>query len=212
MIAFDAKSGADDDTGSNSTLTVAHTCTGLNGYLVVGVLTNNSAYASGCTYNGVAMTRIQDLTADGTIRITIFGIVSPATGTHNIVATATGNTLIRLRASSYTGVLQTGQPDAKTTTAAGATSPMTTTLATVLGNCWTMLFVRSTGATVTASTGSTERAIAATSGDTKFFDSNASLSAGNNSMAVTFPAGTAAAIMISLSPVPSSGSFMLFSS
>lgn len=210
-IAFDAKSGADDDTGANSTLTVSHTCTGGNKVLVVYVLTNNSAFASGVTYNGVAMTLIANLVVDGTVRISLFYLLAPATGANNVVATATGNTLIRVRCASYTGVKQTGQPDASATQ--GATvSPDTTTLTTVANNCWTMLAVRGSSVTITASTGSTERT-SGTALDMKFFDSNAALSAGSNSMAVTLAGGSGYTIMASFVPAPASaegGAFFLF--
>lgn len=122
-----------------SSMTVAHTCTGSNLGLAVSICWgDNATTISGVTYNGVAMTK----TSNGTKSINsyqndIWEMVSPSTGTNDIVVTWSGTMAdyATLVSASYTGVSQTGQPDSSNgaSTASGLSLSVSDT--TVLDNC-----------------------------------------------------------------------------
>ena len=133
-ISFDASSsGSTTDTS----LTFSHTCTGSNLILFISARTNNNATVTGITYNSVAMTRI----ATGTVNpissryVTLFYLLSPATGAHDIVISLSGSDSVGGHGLSYTGALQSGVPDASDTTSVTGTSS-TNDVTTVANNCW----------------------------------------------------------------------------
>jgi hypothetical protein len=106
-IAFDAASVGKND--FTTTVTVAHTCTGSNLALFVGLIGFNSV--TGVTYNGVAMTLVRtEGASDPPSRIYV--LANPATGTNNIVATASANATGHLHGASFTGVDQSTPSDA----------------------------------------------------------------------------------------------------
>lgn len=195
-IAFDAVYGTQ---GTAPTLTWAHTVSGSQRFLAVTVLTNNSAFATGVTYNSAALTGGPQQVADGTVRIQLWYLVAPDTGTHNVVVTGTGTNVIYTTSVSYTGVAQSGQPDASKSQGITA-SPDTTTLTTIADNCWTILGARTNGV-VSASTGSTFRDDSASHLDFCYFDSNGAITpAGSHSMTVTNPGFNIYTVMMSISP------------
>jgi hypothetical protein len=100
-IAFDASSNA--TTGFGDNLTWSHTCTGADRALFVAVAVAGSPTISGVTYNGIAMTAVE--TGDAEVRL--FGLLNPATGSNNIVASFSGLDAAAAVAASYTGVDQT---------------------------------------------------------------------------------------------------------
>ena len=101
-IAYDNATASGDASGS-TTLTFSHTCTGSNLYLIVHIYSQSGAGATGVTYNGTAMTR---LSAANDID-EIWGLVNPATGANNVVASrASGTGSFLGGAISYTGVAQ----------------------------------------------------------------------------------------------------------
>lgn len=154
-IAYDFSSTGNANPGTS--VTVAHTCTGSDLLLLVGILTNDTTdKVTGVTYNGVAMTR---LAAYQAVTTNFFGftyyLLAPATGANNIVASRSDSGLIGCMGASYTGVSQSGFPDsnASGTDAAGNFSATTTVVA---ANCWLWANVRSnnnvSGITAGAST------------------------------------------------------------
>jgi hypothetical protein len=85
--------------GASTSFTVG---SGTQRALVVILLQNTGVFGgSSVTYNGVSMTGIG---ADGTV----FGLVAPASGANNIVATFTGGGTVSLAALSTTGTDQSG--------------------------------------------------------------------------------------------------------
>lgn len=108
-MALDAVSSA-ASSGSTSTLTWSHTTSsGSNRLLVVGVTIKNriGETVSGITYNGVPLTRI-DAKINGTnVRIEMWQLVAPGTGTHDIVVTLSASAKVVGGATSWTGVNQT---------------------------------------------------------------------------------------------------------
>lgn len=118
VVTFDAVgpgSGGQIDNSAPSSLTWAHTCTGLNGLLVV-VADYNSSNDTGvtmsATYNGVAMIS-QGIVHSGGPSVNVgfvqmWTMVGPPTGSHSVVVTATAASHGMLGGSvSLNGVNQT---------------------------------------------------------------------------------------------------------
>lgn len=139
-IAYDATSSSANVTGTNTT-TFAHTCTGSNRILIVGVqITEAATTVTGITYNGVALTKIDHKDVpNGSRRVEMWYLVAPATGSNNVVVTLSGTPAnwFSAGAVSYTGVKQTGIPDSSATASAnsgGTNTNLNTT--TVADNAW----------------------------------------------------------------------------
>ncbi len=135
-IATDAFSN--DTTTTGTTLTYAHTCTGTNLILWVGVQTPFADTITGVTYNAVAMTRAKtEVNNANDTRVYLYYLIGPATGTNNVVVTSSGSVSMGSQAASYTGVAQSGQPDATgSNTTASDDTTLTTSITTVANNCW----------------------------------------------------------------------------
>lgn len=179
-IAFDSSSFGNSN--SATSITFSHTCSGLNRILFVGVSTVSARTISSVTYNGIAMTNINR--SGGSQVVALYYLIGPATGTNNIVVTIDSTSFIYADSVSYTGVAQSGQPDAQNTSASTNTT-RTTSVTTVADNCWAVLIARgvSDGDT-NAGTGSTERV--ASTGYIQMYDSNGPKTpAGSYSMSTT---------------------------
>jgi hypothetical protein len=142
-IAFDAVTT--NSSGSATSHTFAHTCTGSNRYLFVGFYQSSSGsdFASSVTYGGEAMTQLGksvDLPTGNTVYL--YGRAAPASGANNVVITLSSAAAIGYSAFSYTGCHQTAQPTSATvgTQAAGTTVSVTPT--SLLGNDWLAAFGR----------------------------------------------------------------------
>lgn len=178
-IAFDASA---KDTVTATSLTYAHTCSGSNRILFVGVSYNNvTDITSSVTYNGVGLTKITEV-SDGSVGISqLWYLIAPATGANNIVITLSSSKFIKGYSCSYTGAKQSGVPDASDTEFVSNTTA-TTTLTTIADNCWSVLHA-SVGSSLSAGAGSTQRESVSNAG---IFDSNGALTpAGSKSMTVT---------------------------
>lgn len=199
MIAFDAKSEA-NTTGTSSTW--SHTCTGSNRILFVGVGTDFSGdVVTGVTYNGVAMTQVnkQATTGANNYYAYVYMLVNPDSGAHDIVVSASGSYNLRTAAASYTGALQTGQPDA-TNKATSNTTEQSVSVTVVAANSWIFAIGQAKAAIPAAGTGITSRT---SSLNIRIGDSNAGLSAGANSISFTrSPADDIGVIAVSFSPAP----------
>lgn len=202
-IAFDAATDG-GLTLADTSLTWSHTSAG--NLLVVGVFGDNVAddatgnHITGVTYNGVAMTEV-NRAADSSDRWCYqFYLLGPAAGAHNVVISASTTIAMAGMSVSYSGVKQSGQPDASTTnTSAGATT-ITTNLTTVADNSWTVLAAKVANSQPSASTGSTQRL--SNSDGLGMYDSGAAIHpAGSTSMAVTNGASNAwGVVMASYAP------------
>lgn len=199
-IAFDAFSDGVNFTES-SPLTWTHTCTGSDRLLIVGTVGDTASdTVSGVTYNSVAMTKIAAVLVPDNRYLTLWYLLNPASGANTVSVTSAGPAGAAGRSTSYTGVQQSGQPDASTTNTVSANTTLTTTLTTIADNCWTMLVAKATVATLGAGTGSTART--AVTEQLALFDNNAAITpAGSTSMTVTFGSGNCGTVMASFSPV-----------
>lgn len=135
--------------------TFSYTCSGLNRLLFVAT-TYTGATVTGITYGGVAMTRVGSAVSVVTQDCTLFALVNPTLGANDVVITYSGSaTYSSAEVYSYTGVLQSGFPDASTFSTTTGTSIMET-VTTVADNCWAVLqTVAASGGNATAGTNST---------------------------------------------------------
>lgn len=179
------------NTGASS-LSFGHTISSnTNGLLLVGFLENKSTttdLCTGVTYNGVSMTKLKGNAATGGFGYySIYGLLTPDTGNHNIVISfsATPEYGIRACSSAYTGVAQTGLPDATGFVGANTGTSRTLSITTVADNSWVFGYAEHDAATITASTGFNE--LDAQDNYFKSGDSNGAITpAGSYSMSVTF--------------------------
>ena len=105
-IAFDSSAmGAAVAGGVGSGATWSHTCSGSNRLLIVAI-GDVQALPTAVTYNGVAMTLI----VQNGSSLVVYYLLNPSTGT-NTVSITTTDLNYRGVSVSYTGVLQTSQPD-----------------------------------------------------------------------------------------------------
>jgi hypothetical protein len=205
-IAFDAPS----ETFSNSiqTLNWFHTCSGSDRILWVGVMTSSTRSVSSVTYNGVALTSLTR--SAGGQPVQLWYLIAPATGTNTIsVSIGAPNSFVYTSGASYTGVKQSGQPDAQNTNSTSSSS-VSTSVTTVADNSWVVLIARNdTDGNTNAGTNSTERTAGA-AGTVQLYDSNGAVSpAGSFSMTVTNAGSYATTIaMASFSPLVSAASFI----
>ncbi len=188
-ITFDTAAGSFTN-GANS-LTWAHTCSGANRMLFVGVIDNNENgdHVTGVTYAGVSMTLVNKIKYSGADnRYTyLFSLPAPATGANNVVISASISINMKGSSSSYNGVFQ-GTVDSSTTASGPGT--VTCNLTTVANNCWGIM-VAGTTQDSSASTNFTSRN-SQNSGNNleRLGDSNGVITpAGSFSMSVTIPGG-----------------------
>lgn len=209
-IAFDAAS--QNDFGNTSSQTLAHTISGSNRILMVGVGHNNSAsdLVTGITYDSVAMTRIATSSGGATMRTYLYYIVAPNTGTHNIVVSMSSAAYTKVIGSSYTGASQTGQPDSSNTNAGVGTS-LSISTTVVANNSWTVGFFGGAADQTVIGTGSGEAiraGVPAGVGDCyQLGDSNADLAAGSRTLACTCALQEESGIVASISPVAAAATY-----
>lgn len=138
-IVLDATSAGITSSSGATSLTISHTVSGDNRLLVVSVAvggaSSGSSFITGVTYNGVAMTQIAytyDVDVDG--QLSLWYLVAPATGTHDVVITASSSRYIGGEVASYTGVMQTSPLDTYTTKSTNNSTTHTQTLNTDVAN------------------------------------------------------------------------------
>lgn len=124
--------GANSSTTATS-LTYAVDCTGANILLVGFIL--SSGTPSTVTYNGVSMTQ-----ATSTSTTYVYYLVSPASGSNNVVITPSGSTTINSCAVCYSGAETTGQPDATNSASSLVIGSVSVNVTTVADNCWVAAF------------------------------------------------------------------------
>lgn len=210
-IALDSSSNY-GNWASGASITKAHTCSGSDRLLLVYVISNASSGSdrcSGVTYAGVSMTLLTKRTfgsgEDNTIYI--YGLLNPSTGSNNIVASFSPSAVNAcIGGVSYTGVQQSGLPDAFSG-ADAVSQTLTLALTTIADNCW--LVGASTNRqsnTVSAGASTTLRSYDNTNTFSGMFDSNgAKTPAGSHSLIVSRASGTQtfSGVVVSIAPVAS---------
>ncbi len=185
-IAFDAGMFA---TGRSSVAskTFAHTVTGSNGLLFVGVLHAAAQTVVGITYGGVAMAVADSqVNHGGAFTLDLWYLFSAQglpTGTNNVVVTYSAATDQMVLAVSYSGVKQANF-DAYSYSSTTGNSTRTETLTSIADNCWMLwLGVDEYNVTPTAGSGTTIRGLQDGFPGLFFADSNGPIHpAGPNSL------------------------------
>lgn len=202
-IAFDAASGQQDN--STTSQTFSHTCTGSNLLLLVGFITNNTTdIITGVTYNSVSMTQLNTQTSTTNSYISyVYGLLNPDTGANNVNITASSASLLWTTSASYTGVKQSGLPDATSSgNSPTNTGTWSSSVTTVADNCWHYTHVRG-GSPLAASGGTVERRDQSQSA---CYDSNGAITpAGSDSNTGTTSNPNNDGAMISVSFAPATG-------
>lgn len=104
-IAFDAASEAGTPAYATS-LSWSHTCTGDNRILIVGLSFFLTVTDVAVTYNGVAMTLVDNAVGGNGGKPWMFRLVAPATGSNTIAASWTTSSSCAGGGMSFTGVSQ----------------------------------------------------------------------------------------------------------
>lgn len=211
-IAFDAYSTGGQLASFEDTW--SHTCSGSNLILIVeAISTNPAATTRAYQHNGtsyVEMTLISEVTQSGTARKTsIFYLLNPATGARNIkVDASVGPVDVGGCAVSYTGVKQSGQPDASDTYATTTTDSPSKSLTTVADNCWVVF--AGDGASLnqfTAGANTTLRVNDYVNNGQFICDNNAAKTpAGSVTLAMTCSSQKVAGVILSIKPASAGGS------
>lgn len=190
-------------------MTFAHTIAGSNTILFIDVWTRGggAGWTTGVTWNGVSASstnpEVLCATASGDEYLQTWVVVGADTGTHNVVVSTTGGThLIDASATSYTGVRQTAQPDAKSSQANTLQTNTTATLTTIADGSWAHLALRSDSGDESAGAGTTMRGGAVA----KIFDGNSEKTpAGSYSLVVNHTSGRTGFQMTSFAPASTGG-------
>lgn len=131
-VTLDATVGSSNN-GASSSLTFSHTTSGLNRALVVDVASYDSC--TSVTYNGVGMTKQTEATyGAGTVRISQWYLVAPATGANNVVVTCSDAHDIAANATSYNGVHQTTPINTSNTGGTDGGTSYTVSVTTTVAN------------------------------------------------------------------------------
>ena len=217
-IAFDAKTAPSTTAGTPHTF--SHTCTGTDRVLYVFGHDTNTAgptIVTGVTYAGVAMTKVVELDANASFNdraITMWRLVAPATGANNVVVSAAGANNLRFASSSYTGVDQTTPENGTDTSTGTSVATISTDITTSVADCWMLQFSKDQNGnrTYTNSTGDNIRNNTDAGGH-MFCDTDASFSAGLNTITNTMTSTSLGALAVAIRPVAAAtntGNFFAF--
>lgn len=168
-----------DSVTTSLATTFAHTCTGTELTLFVGI--KHTGTVTGVTYNSVAMTQMATV-AVGDIgeNVDVWYLINPSTGSNNVVMT--GGASHDSRAVSYTGTNQSAQPDASGTASVSAAAPtVSKSISVVASNCWFGAFMRNEVDFSDSDTGSVAATRRGTDSSIAYFDSNGTIGTGSQS-------------------------------
>ena len=154
-IAFDASSNGIINPGT--VLTVSHTCTGSNRGLFAAIVGHTTDSITSVTYAGAAMTQVNKAQTPGGRFCYLYYLGAPAAGANNIVITLPVSVLIECNAASYTGVSQSGQPEASNTNTGSSVTSLSTAVTTTTDNAWVVQAVAQNTSGLTAGASTTQR-------------------------------------------------------
>ena len=161
LITFDAASNSGYQTAQSS-YSWSHTCTGSNRYLIVGIsmLSIAGSSVSSITYNNVSMTFLGAVSSvTGAVRVELWGLIAPATGSNTIVVTLSTGLDSVGGAASYTSVNQSSATESFNSASAtnvGA-ADATVDITTIADNDMIVDCVSTTDAAITVGAGQTSR-------------------------------------------------------
>ena len=211
-IAFDASTTPWARVDLTTTMTVSHTCTGSNRFIVVNVGSNSTVLW--VTYAWVSLTQIQGYSTDGAGNsASCWGLANPASGANNVVITTSGTATIMCEIASYTWVAQSSPVDVSVMNWPTTTTSFTQTVTTTVDNDWLIMCGKGrSGATVTAGANTFVRVSIETLFTGLFIaDSNsAQTPVGSKSLNVTSASQEFNGIMFALKPFTASVSNSAF--
>lgn len=199
-IAFDSATNG-SSTGSGTSLTFAFNNVAGDLVVVSGRGSTVSDKWTGVTYNGVAMTRLYGAQLQpGDRWFYTYYLLSPATGSNNVVISSSSADFIDGCAASYSGTKQTGFPDAQIQNNQATGTPNNNTLTTTVANCWHIMGVGAASGTPAAGTSTTRRAI---QGNSAIMDGNSAIvSPGSNTISADSYNGSFGSITQGFSVAP----------
>lgn len=172
--------------GGFGNLTWSHTFNGSNRLAVIGIMTDTGSDTSTAVdVGGTACSKIDSVQGGNSRYIALWHCVNPPSGTQTITVTATGGIYLGL-SMSYSGMNQTGQPDASNTGTASGVSSIMTSATTVADNSWMVMLAGSSGNVIIAGSATTFRTKGGARDYFAGLDSNGVLTpAGSHSLAAT---------------------------
>lgn len=177
-----------------------------DGLIILGLAATFADTITGVTYNGSAMAQITATIPFNSVASPIrflsgwfLYVASLASGSHNFVVSASDSRFLCGVAGSYQGINATGQPEATPgTNATDSGTSLSASVTVATDQSWGVVVAGKsfTGLGIGAGTGSTFRSEYGTFKILALLDSNAGLSTGSRSMAITSDAGSALAMMM----------------
>lgn len=154
-IAFDAASGG--FVNPDTSKTVSHTCSGTDRLLFVDVVGDGTSdFISGVTYNGVSMTLITKGQGSGRWLYSFY-LIAPASGTHDIIASASSSCYIEINASSYNNAAQVAPEASSAASFSAGVSSKSQSVTTLTDRAWVVLFGLNQSGTPAGGSGTTLR-------------------------------------------------------
>ena len=192
-------------TGTASSLSQAFSVgANSNRALVVCNLVNGSSseQTTGITYNGVALTKIAEVSSGASAgdRLQIWYLNAPATGNNNLVFTNSTSVQLFYNIYSYYNVNQSGQPETNATNTLNGSGSIAVTITTG-GNGRTVVGAVAGNTGISAPTGSVYGFNTLTNGQLNTGDSGALYPTQTATLSATSAGGNSGAISISLVPV-----------
>ena len=215
-IAYDTKTTAAQNPASS--LTWSHTCSGDNRILFVCAQNNSSGlnHISGITYNGVALTKINEIVGGLPGVLSLWYLINPPTGAHNIVITAVNGTWALMGIGiSYTGVAQT-QPNIISGAVSGSANGVSSysrTVTTTVNNSWALLWTENNAGTPSAGADTTllQGPFGWSGACGLFYNTNPISPAGNFTGNYNLPTGNTVAVMVYFEPAVAATNLQCYS-
>ena len=141
-IAIDNSTTGENTSGTSTSF--SYTTSGSDRLLLVNTMQRGGSgfNVTGITYNGVPMIQVGSTQSQesGQSKQNFWYLLNPALGSNTMVITSNGTqNPMDYSIASYTGVKQTGFPDASTQNGSTTGSSFTGTVSTVAANCWTVM-------------------------------------------------------------------------
>lgn len=161
-IAVDSSSTLfDNGGGTHSSITGnTITVTGSNTLLFIGLWSNQNVLGYTCSYNSVSMTEVgTGVNVTAAEYLHVFYLLNPTTGSA-LSPSCTYSSItasVNIQSFSYTGVSQSGFPDASITHTGGSATSFTSAITTVADNSWIFIWARNQSNSFVDGTNATTR-------------------------------------------------------
>lgn len=174
-----------------------------NGIMVVtGNGNTSSDLVTGITWNGVAMTKLQAFAPDANHDryIYLWILVNPASGSNDLVVTnSSSGPFFGGKATIYSGVAQTGQPDNSGTATAGTGTSFAMSLTVNTTDSW--IVAHASGSSNLALSAGTDTTLRSAVTSPAIGDSNAGLATGSRTLNFTSSSQNFSGVILSIAPL-----------